>query len=566
MAGRSAATEPGRAPGGPSARLDSWKEIAAYLKRSTRTVRRWERQEGLPVHRHLHGKRSSIYAFAHEIDTWLIGRRVTEGAGQPSLGHAPQPSAGPPPETPQKDRPARPLILAVLPLRNLTGDLEQERFADGLTEELIAEIGQCCPKRLRVIALTSVVQYKQSPKSIEQIARDLGADYILEGGVRRYGRRVRLTARLIAASDQAHIWADSYEVQLPPIFSLQQALARELADSLSSVLKVRPSQGRRPDDAESTAAHSAYLEGRSYFLPTEEDIKKKLEYFHLAIERDPRFARSYAELALVYSRRLYRDFPPIVTLSRIKERALEAMKLDPKLAQVYTAMAASHLFGAWNWAKAEASSRRALELNPSDAWARIVRAAYFLVIGEPQKATEELRQAHVVAPHSLEQGMWIATFAYFARRYDLAFERCQEVIQLNPSLPAARGFLGLCYAQVGDYAAALSSCENATDLGKDPIAQAAITCSVYAMAGQQGSAERLLKELVAAQEKRYTRYFFLAQAAAGLGNDQQTLKWLEKAYEQHDPLLVFLQANPRFEPLSGLPGFRKLLRRIGLPR
>jgi len=567
MPGESANTEPNLARG-ETRPLDSWKEIAAYLKRDPRTVRRWEHEEGLPVHRHLHGKEATVYAFADEIDKWLIGRRVIEGADQLQLplSRAPQPSAGPPSETPQKDRSARPLIIAVLPLRNLTGDLEQERFADGLTEELIMEIGQCCPERLRVIALTSVMQYKQSPKSVEQIGRELGADYILEGGIRRYGRRVRMTARLIAARDQAHVWADSYEVQLPPIFSLQQALARELADSLSSELKVRPSQGRRPAVAESTAAHSAYLEGRSYFLPTDEDIKKKLEHLYLAIERDPTFAASYAELALVYSRRLYRDFPPNVTLSRIKERALQALKLDPKLAQAHTAMAASHLFGGWDWPKAEASSRRAIELNPSDAWARIVRIAYFLVVGQPQKATEELRQAHEVNPRSLEQGMWIATFAYFARRYDLAIERCQEVIQLEPSLPGAHGFLGLCYAQIGDYAAALSSCENAAEIGKDPIAQAATTCSVYAMAGQQDAAERLLRELVAAEEKRYIRYIFLAQASVGLGDHQQTLKWLGKAYEQHDPLLIFLQADPRFEPLSGLPAFRKLLRRIGLPR
>jgi len=566
MGGRSAATEPERAPGGPSARLDSWKEIAVYLKRSTRTVRRWERQEGLPVHPHLHGKRASIYAFAHEIDEWLIGRRVTEDTGQLSVGHAMQPSGGPPSETAQKARPARPLVLAVLPLRNLTGDLEQERFAAGLTEELIMEIGQCCPKRLRVIALTSVMQYKQSPKSIEQIGRELGADYILEGGIRRYGRRVRLTARLIAARDQAHIWADTYEVQLPPIFSLQQALSRELADSLASELKVKPNQTRRPAVAESTAAHSVYLEGRSFFLPTEEDIKKKLEHFHLAIERDPRFARSYTELALVYFRRLYRDYPPIVTLSRIKERALQALKLDPKLARGHTAMAASYLFGDWNWPRAEASSRRAIELNPSDAWGRIIRASYFLVVGEPRKATEELRQAREVDPRSPDQGVPIANLAYLARRYDLAIEQCLEVIRLEPSLLVAHALLGLCYAERGDYAAALSSCENATDLGMDPIAQAAATCNVYALAGEQRLAERLLQELVAAQEKRYVRYFFLAQASLGLGNDQQTLKWLEKAYQQHDPLLVFLKANPRFEPLSGLPGFRKLLRRIGLPR
>ena len=563
----SAGTEPQLAREESRPRLDSWKEIATYLKRDPRTVRRWERQEGLPVHRHQHGKKASIYAFTHEIDTWLVGRRVTAaGAGQLPLDLALQPSASSPAETPQKDLSARPLIIAVLPLRVLTGDLEQERFADGLTEELIVEIGQCSPKRLRVIALTSAMQYKQSPKSIEQIGRELGADYVLEGGIRRSGGRVRLTARLIAARDQAHIWADSYEVHLPPIFSLQQVLARELADSLFSELRVKPNQARRPAVAESTAAYRVYLEGRSYFLPTEEDIKKKLEYLYLAVERDPNFAPIYAELALVHSRRLYRDFPPIVTLSRIKELALQALKLDPKLAQAHTAMAAYHLFGAWNWPKAEVSSRRAIELNSSDTWGRIVRAAYFLVIGEPQKATEELRQAREVDPQSLEHCMWIASFAYLARSYDLAIERCQEVIRLNPTLPAAHGLLGVCYAQMGDHALALSSCEKVTQLGKDPIVRAAMASSVYVMVGHQDAAQGLLQELVAAQEKRYTRYFLLAQASVGLGNDQQTLKWLEKAYEQHDPLLIFLKANPRFEPLSGLPGFRSLLHRIGLPR
>jgi TolB-like protein/Flp pilus assembly protein TadD len=564
MAKGPAATSPEQAPGGPSARLDSWKEIAAYLKRGTRTVRRWERREGLPVHRHLHGKKATVYGFADEIDAWLRSRSAAAGARQPPQRLTSQPSAGRACEALQQERPSRPLIIAILPLRNLTGDLEQERFADGLTEELISEVGQCCPNRLRVIALTSVMQYKQSPKSIGEIGRELGADYILEGAIRRYGRRVRLTARLIAASDQANVWAESFEIQLPPIFALQQSLARELADSLASELKVKPRQDRPQAITQNIGAYSAYLEGKSFFLPAEEDIKKKLERFHLAIARDPGFARSYAELALVYFRRLYRDFPPIVTLSSIKERALQALKLDPKLAHAHTAMAASHLFGAWNWPKAETSSRRALELNPSDAWARNVRAAYHLVVGEPEQAIEELEQAHQLDPQSLEHGMVIAFLTYYARRYDLAIERCQEVLQLDPSLPAAHGFLGLCYAQMGDYALALRSCEKVIELGGDPIVKAALASSVYAMAGQQDSADRLLQELVAAQENRYVRYYFLAQASVGLGNDQETLKWLEKAYEQRDLFLIFLKANPIFESVSGNPRFRQLLHRIGL--
>jgi TolB-like protein len=243
MPGGSAGTRLELPIGEAGPRLDSWKEIATYLKRDPRTVRRWEREEGLPVHRHRHHKKSTVYAFASEVDAWRVERRVAKGAVRLPQALTSERSRGDASEALQQES-RRPLRLAILPLRNLTGDSEQERFADGLTEEIILEVGQCCPQRLRVIALTSVMQYKQSTKNIGEIGRELGADYILEGGIRRYGRRVRLTARLIAARDQAHVWADSYEVQLPPIFSLQQALARELAVSLSTELQVKPGQGR----------------------------------------------------------------------------------------------------------------------------------------------------------------------------------------------------------------------------------------------------------------------------------------------------------------------------------
>ena len=557
--------EPEREPQRASDRLDSWKGIAAYLKRDPRTVRRWERQEGLPVHRHLHGRKGSIYAFPREIDKWLIGRRVTEEAGQLSLGRVPQRIAVSPLAALQDNPSARPLIIAVLPLRDLTRDIEGDRFADGLTEELILEIGHCCPARLRLIAFTSMMQYKQSPKSIEEVGRELGADYILEGSIRRIGHRVRLAARLIAARDQAHVWADTYEVHIPPILSLQQTLARELANSLLFKLSVKPSRSRPQATAWNVEAHTAYLEGRSFFLPTDDDLNKKLERLFLAIGRDPRFARSYSELALVHVPRLYRDYPPIVLLEMIKENALEALKLDPKLADAHVGAAAHQLFGAWHWTEAEKSSRRAIELNSSSVAARNVRAAYHLAMGEPARALEELAQAQQLDPRSLEHAVPTTLFTFFARNYDLAIERCQRLLELDPSLPVAHGLLGLCYARRGDYPLALSSCGNVKEIGNEPILKAALACAVYAMAGDLGAAERLLQKLLAAEKRRYIRYFFLAMASGGLGNDEETLNWLEKSFEQHDPFLIFLKADPTFEPLSGHARFRKLLRRIGLP-
>ena len=563
MPGEGGATELQQGPEGSRARLDSWKEIGAYLKRDPRTVRRWEHQEALPVHRHLHGKRGSIYAFAHEIDRWLQTRSVA-GTGQPPGDDTNRLAAGPGLRTEQIARRSRPVVLAVLPLRNLSNDREQERFADGLTEEIISEAGQCCPDRLRVIALTSVLQYKQSAKGIREIGRELSADYILEGGIRRYGRRVRLTARLFAARDEANVWADTYEIQLPSLFALQQSLAGQLLESLAGELRVGPIRSRHRPILMSAAAHSAYIEGRTFFLPTDGEIKKKFEHLYIAIERDPKFAPSYAELALAYFTCLFRDFPPIVTFAHIGELALRCLKLDSSLSRAHTMMAAFYLFGGRNWPRAQASSKRAVKLNPSDPWARIIRAAYYIVVEEPDNAMKELEQARQLGPQSVELSQWFVLLGYYARQYDWAIGRGQEMLPLDPFPGATYGVLGGCYAQKGDNVLAVQHCERAIELGKSPFVVPARAASTYALAGNREAAERLLEELVAAQKKEYVRYIFLAQAAVALGNDERTLDWLEKAYEQRDSLLVFLKADPRFDRLRGLPRFRSLLRRIGL--
>ena len=548
---------------GEQPRLDSWKEIANYLRRSVRTVRRWEREEGLPVHRHHHGKQGTIFALSAEIDEWLSGRSAKPGP--PSVVQINPPLRRIAAGTDPADQPSRPIMIAVLPLRNLSEEAGHDSFADGLTDELITEIGHCCPDRLRVIGLTSVMQYKQSSKSIEQIGQELGVDYVLEGGVRRRGRRVRLTARLLAARDQAHIWADSYETQLPPVFSLQQTLARRVAYALSTELKVTPSSSwHRPITLPNVVAHDAYLEGRSHFLPTEGDSTKSIEHLNLAIERDPRFAPSYAELSLAYFRRLFWDFPPVVTFKRIEEYASKALKLDPKLARAHSMLAAFHLFGAWSWSKAERSSRLAIKLNPSDPWAQIVRAAFHLVVGELQEAIEGLNRVRQLDPQSQETGVWCAIFAYFARHYDLAIEHCREVLQLDPSSAFVHMVLGLNLAQINEYAPALSHCEKALAVSDRSVSQISRACSIYALTGEQQSGEKLYDALVTMKDTQYTRHIFLAQASVCLHKDEQTLEWLERAYEQRDPLLVFLKADPRFDSISANPRFRELLGRIEL--
>ena len=550
----------------PGLRLDSWKEIAAYLKRSPRTVSRWEREEGLPALRHLHHKKETVYAFTDRIDAWLKSRGKTGGTG---LGPGPLTSAPPPELAEISKREAlspRPLLIAVLPLRNLTDNSAKGVFADALTDEVISELGQLCPERLRVIAFTSAAHYRHSGKSIQQIGKELRVDYVMEGGVRWYGRRVRVTARLIAVRDQAQIWADSFEIQLPPFFALQQGLARELAGALSAKLGLPVTRTPPPETACNPAAHSAYLLGTQLFQWSEPDIKKGLDLFSRAIEKDPNCAPAYAELAMAWFRLgfLY-DYPPAATIRGEQGTCPEELGIGSgavpwpcRNGTIGTCSAPG------TGRKPRPASRRAVELNPSDERARIVLAACHLVLNRPDKAVEEMRQASRLDPLSPVLGASLVILGFFARSYDMAIRGCQKLLSHDASSALAHLMMGACFATKGDYARALTHCEKARVLGKGQIIYTATLCSVCAGAGRRSSAERLLQELVTMTKQQYVRYIFLAQAAVNLGNKDHTLEWLEKAYEQHDALLVFLKADPRFELLSRSARFRNLLGRIGL--
>ena len=537
----------------PGLRLDSWKEIATHLKHSSRTVRRWEQEEGLPVHRHLHRKKGTVYAFSVEVNAWLEGRgmEVSEGPAGTSGQEAP---------------PERPIVIAVFPLRNLGGDPAQERFSDALTDEIILELGQLSPGRLRVIPFSSVAQYKQPANNIEEIGQELGADYFLEGGVRRYGLRLRVTARVTSARDGARVLGESYEIQLPPYFSLQQGLARQLVGAVSAKLHVTSTETPHRETSSSLAAHDACLAGTLHFGWSEMEIKKSMEHFTLAVERDPDCAAGYAELALAYYRLgLLHDYPPIVMFGRTKDLALKALSLDPGLWLTHAALAKYYLYGAWNWSEAEASSRRAIELDPGNSRGYLIPAACHLVMGRPDEVVKDLEQARRFDTHSPRVRAAYPIFEFLARRYDIASQSCHEILQRDPSSALAHVVLGACYVRKGDNGRALTHCEKAREISRGGNLAAAALCSVYAMAGQPDSAERLLDELVAVEKEQYMRYIFLAQASVSLRKNKETLKWLDMAYAQRDPLLVFLKCDPRFEPLSRSARFHDLLGRIGLP-
>ena len=352
----------GRPESQASERLDSWKEIAAYLKREVRTAQRWEKNEGLPVHRHQHEKLGTVYAYKSEIDAWWRERRVrleeqpeavepadTEEV-QVETEELPKPSVTPQwrlaaivvvsllvaaavvaylirkPPPPPRDRGK--LMLAVLPFANLSGDQSQEPIADGLTEEMITELGRLQPERLGVIARTTAMQYKSTPKSAEEIGQELGVQYILEGSVRRAENQIRINAKLIQVSDQSPIWVETYNRELREILKVEAEVAVAIANQIQ--VKLTPSPiTPRPVNPE---AHEAYLKGRFYWY--KRDLPSCINYYNQAIALDPNYALAYAGLASAYvllGSAPTAVMPPREARPKAKEAATKALQLDPKL-------------------------------------------------------------------------------------------------------------------------------------------------------------------------------------------------------------------------------------------
>jgi TolB-like protein len=391
--------DPSGEAGSIADRLDSWKEIAAHLRRSLATVQRWEKREGLPVHRHLHGKLGSVWARKSEIDAWWVERRLQLEAPPPS-GVAEEGRA-----MPRRPRglwlklagvtlalgaalllvlrgegrgrwpsAAGRTMIAVLPFENLTGDPQQEFFCDGITEEMITLLGGLGPERLGVIARTSSMKLKGARKDVREIGRELGVGYVLEGSVRRDGDRVRIAAQLILASDQTHLWAQSYDRDVADILAVQTGVARAVANQIR--LELTPRQQARLTSGRTVnhQAFDAYLRGRHELNRRSADsVEHAIRYFRAAIEADPAYVAPHAGLADSYNQLgtfAIGAQSPRETRRLARSAAQAALAIDDQLAEAHAALGYADLYD-WSWKPAESSLRRALELNPSYPWAHL---------------------------------------------------------------------------------------------------------------------------------------------------------------------------------------------------
>ena len=528
--------------------LDSWKEIAAYLNRTVRTAQRWEINEQLPVRRHLHDRLGTVYAYASELDAWWKQRQ-------------------PPFEiTTRREFPQERVCLAVLPFENLSGDPEQEYFSDGLTEEMIAQLGRLDPQRLGVIARTSVMPYRNTEKGIDRIARELGVDYVIEGSARRSLDRVRITAQLIRARDQTHLLAETYERSTADILSIQTEFAERVAQSFAIDLL---SGGRLPNAHPRTVnsdAYEAYLKGRFWFNKrTEEGFLKGINHFQQAIEIDPKYAAAHAGLAEIYDVvGLYGMLPPMQAYEKAKAAAKTASSLDNRIAEAHAALGFAKLRYDWDWKGAEAEHRRALELNSNYVTAHLWYGLYLAAMGRFDEALAEMRQARLLDPLALVTNTHLGWILYLSRRNDEAVKQLTKTLEIEPNFPLARFFLGFAYAQQGRYADAIAEFEKASEsTGGHPGALAGLGHS-HALVGNRAEAQKFLTKLKTNASQRYVSPYFIALVHIGFGEIDQAFQWLETAYEHRSDWLVHLKIEPALDPLRSDARFVNLIRRVGL--
>jgi len=452
--------------------------------------------------------------------------------------------------------------IAVLQLRNLSGSPEQDYFAEGLTDELTTNLARI--SSLRVVSVTSARQYRDPHGGVRQVARELGVDAVVEGSIVRSGNRVRITAQLIDARTDTHLWAQSYERESGEVLEIQDSIALDVAAQVSAKLTPGEQQAFDARKVVNPQAYDAYLRGRNELGKQQGDaLLKGAQFFQQAIDAEPLYAPAYAGLADAYSLLAnYSVLAPREAFPRASAAARKALELDPSSAEAHTALAYVKHHYDWDWPGAEAEFRRSLELNSNNPITHLRYAEYLSTAGRHDEAIREVRLAHDLSPLSLVISSNIARLLYLARRYDQAITEAQQILTVNPNRGYTRIHLAFSYEEKGDCAAALMEMKQAVvQIGRGDGPGLA---HIYAKCGQPAQARQILAELEQPSSDGVQDRFWIAGVHAQLGEKDQAFQWLDKAYEEHDFFLVFANVSQYMDPLRADPRFEKMLAKIGL--
>ena len=594
----------GRWPAPPQneTRLESWGEIASYLRRDVRTVQLWERTLELPVRRLHVGKISSVYAYRTELDKWCRERQPLDEHPETqknldapvvkttkSLGKSEGRDFAGWMKFPKLWQlamvavvalaialgvhyypilmghfwPMKPVVgkirLFVRPFANHSGDPQQAQFIRGLTDETIAQLGRLDPTHLGVIAATS--SELLADKSIDELGGLLHVQYILEGSVRRSGTQVRINTDLVQVSDQTHIWADSYTGDMSDISGVQEKVAVAVAKQIHVALPL--SLGAIKIDP---SAYDAYLKGRSYWASR--DLAKSIAAYEQAIRTDPNYGPAYAGLAsgyLLVGNVPNDGMPPMVSTPKAREAAQHAILLNPSNAEAHSVLANIAMSFDWDFAAAEREYQRAISLDPNYATAHEWFAHYLIVRNRLTEAQTEMNYALDLDPFSPLFNTARAETFYYARDYDAAISHAKSTLEQYPDFLLARFWLASAYREKKMYPQAIAEFDQMRKQSGNAPAILMGYGHALAVSGDAVGARKALSELEQLSHSRYVPALYFAALYTGLGEKNKALIWLEKAYAEHNDRLIYLGVEPLADPLRREPAFRDLLNRVGLP-
>jgi TolB-like protein/DNA-binding winged helix-turn-helix (wHTH) protein/tetratricopeptide (TPR) repeat protein len=460
--------------------------------------------------------------------------------------------------------PTRIRSLAVLPLDNISGDSSQNYFADGMTDELITDLAQI--SALRVISRTSVMAYKGARKPLPEIARELNVDAVVEGSVLRSGDQVRITAQLIEASTDKHLWSQSYEGELRDTLALQSRVASAIADQIRINLTPQEQAALKNVKVVNPQAYESYLKGRYFWNKrTADGLKAALAYFKQAIEEDPKYAQAYSGLADTYALLgdwQYAVMMPEEAFPKAKAAAIKALELDSTLGEAHNSLA--FVLDAFDWDLDAGGKefRRAIELNPGYATAHHWYAWHLSLLGRFDEAIAEMRKAENLDPLSLIINADVAELLVIAHHYDESIAQSRKTIEMDPNFALAHNQLAQAYLQKHMYGEAVPELQRALQLSGGSPTIIANLARAYVASGKRNEATRLLNDLKERSIHGYSNGSEIATIYASLGDTDQAMKWLEKAYEERFNPGVLLR--PGFDPLRSDPRFQDLVHRVGL--
>ena len=578
-----ATSGPGTSGDAQGRRLESWKEIAAYLGRDVTTVRRWEKREGLPVHRLQHSRLGSVYAYTAELDAWRIERVPDVATGGMGADQAPptgrrvwtivalialglvlvggsawlwrKRSAEVAASASSRIR-----SLAVLPLENLSGNPAQDYLADGLTEALIGRLATI--QGLRVISRTSSMQFKGTHSSVPEIARKLNVRAVVEGSVIRSGDRIRITAQLIQGDTDVHLWSGTFDRELRDVLELEGEVAQSIARQIEVAVTGQERNRLVAARAVSPEVYESYLKG-SFALNknTRAGLEEALRRFQAAVDADGTFAPAYVGLAAAYSElgTVFHGTSPLEARPKVLAAARKALELDPELVEAHVLLATG-LQEDWHWVEAEAEYKRAIELGPSEAGAYGGFSKWLLCQGRTEEALTAARRAQELDPLAF-QGSQVGWILFQARRYDEAIRELRNVLAVEPESPTANWFLGFALIGAERFDEAIATLEKAASLSDRSSAVLGVLVRAYARGGRRTEALRVLGELHRRRQTGYVPAAAFLNAYLGLGDTEKAFEWLGRAAEERSNIMQWLKVHPFFDSLRSDPRFAEFLGR-----